>query len=59
LCASGYDVTISVHDEPVRGAIGDLRAFQRPGLETMRRRMAIRTTQLMYVVTQPEGGNER
>jgi uncharacterized protein (TIGR00369 family) len=26
-------------DEPVRGAIGDLRAFQRPGLETMRRYM--------------------
>lgn len=24
-------------DEPVRGAIGDLRAFQRPGIETMRR----------------------
>jgi uncharacterized protein (TIGR00369 family) len=27
----------SILDEPVRGAIGDLRAFQRPGLETMRR----------------------
>jgi len=26
-----------VPDEPVRGAIGDRRAFQRPGLETMRR----------------------
>ncbi|HLF55870.1 MAG TPA: PaaI family thioesterase [Thermoanaerobaculia bacterium] len=27
----------SILDEPVRGSIGDLRAFQRPGLETMRR----------------------
>jgi hypothetical protein len=30
-------VTLSIPDEPVRGAIGDLRAFQRPGLEAMRR----------------------